>query len=163
MIELNLKRNNSNELLTFGTLFCPKLGIQCATMEIKVPRKNEVLKHCCCIDDGSYQMKMGMVEGHPFMPVLRHKPKGFAVRPRLTLKDLDYVHLLTGNIALGTEIASATSLKTTEQFKEFFIRQFTDLFTWRPKEIVVLNVYYSATYIHEPINPLRRMELADEE
>ncbi|MBR5749761.1 MAG: hypothetical protein IKY01_13445 [Prevotella sp.] len=149
MIEMNLKRISANRSVTHGRLSIPRFGFQCLTLEL-ADGTGLQYKQNCCIPEGNYQMTGGFDQKSALYPVFRYKPVGFAKKPSLNLEVGDYLHLVTGDIALGVSKSSEFAIRQSEEMAETFREICREMFMAR--EIVVLTVYRSNHYAFEDIS-----------
>lgn len=148
MISFNLKRVHANRSCIHGILSVPRFNFKCYTLELR-EGEDLLYKQNCSINLGNYILEPGFAQGSPMHPVFKRKPKGFAKRPELRLDKADYMHLSTGDIALGISKEDEFSLKQSFQFSDKFREMCKDIFT--RKEIVVLTVYKSRLFDYEDI------------
>lgn len=152
MIQINLKRKEGNNDVTFGILEIPAYGFKCHTMELK-DSADLVYKQNCRVPEGAYVLEHSCHEGSPFFPQFKKKPKGFSVKPRFELQNLRYNNLPSGMIAIGKRIGTdpATfSLEQSEALNKTFIELFEKIF--HSTELVVLSIYKGKYYQHHDIS-----------
>lgn len=143
MIEFALKRFEDNGYVTFGKLLIPRFNFSCLTIELTDGSELQ-FKQNCCINTGSYPLKSGFDQRCALYPIFKRKPVGFSKKPSFNLEVLDYRHLPTGDIGLGTARASDFALTSNYELKEKFPEICREVF--RSREIVVLSVYRSKKF-----------------
>lgn len=146
MIQINLKRKQGNNSVTFGILSIPQFGFKCVTMELLPCHPAVKYKHNCGLPAAVYTMKCGFSQGEPMFPLLVKKPHGFAVRPKFNLEADSYNNLPTGDICLGKAINGNFGVVHSNELTEAFCDIFRHVFGDNKNEIVVLNIVTSAHY-----------------
>ncbi|MBO6029917.1 MAG: hypothetical protein J6T44_05300 [Prevotella sp.] len=146
MIEFNLKRIKGNRSVTHGRLSIPRFNFACHTLEL-ADGNDLMFKQNCCINTGTYQLVAGFDQKEPLYPVFRYKPVGFAKKPSFNLEVNDYLHLVTGDIALGVAVDSEWAVRQTIEFADKFRELCREIALQR--EIMVLTVYKSRHYEFE--------------
>lgn len=146
MIEFKLKRLKGNRSVTCGRLSIPALNFECLTLELK-DSAGMMFKQNCCIPLGAYQLVSGFDQRSAMYPVLKRRIPGYVKKPSLNIYDNDYLHLTTGDIALGVAMLDDFTLKQTDAFRDAF----TELMrrAMLKGEIMTLVVYKSPHYKFE--------------
>lgn len=143
MINIQVKRIRGNRSVVHGRLSIPRLGFSCYTLELREPT-DLMYKFNCSIPEGNYVMKTGYDQRSAMYPVFKYKPVGYSKKPSLSLENGDYMHLATGDIALGDSIVSEWEIGQSGKFKETVRNVMHKI--CMSNEIIVLTVCKSKKY-----------------
>ena len=140
MIELRLKRTGENACCTFGEFRIPKLKFGCRTLELK-DGSDLRCKQSCRLPEGSYLVDLKINNMGFFVPVIRYRVKGFAVKPKFDLMNHHFTNLLNGDIAIGSEYDGQYNIKSNNEIRQAFSDACKMLYMDNPHEVYILKVY----------------------
>ena len=159
MVEIRLKRTGENACCTFGELRIPKVKFGCRTLELK-DGSGLMCKQSCRLPEGRYRVDLKINQMGYFVPVIKYKVRGFAVKPKFDLFTHHFSNLLNGDIAIGKEYQGQYEIKTSDEVRNALSDACKQLYTECGNDEVWLNIYkvvknyqyYENDYFKEMIN-----------
>jgi hypothetical protein len=140
MVEIRLKRTGENACCTFGELRIPKLKFGCRTLELK-DGSGLQCKQSCRIPEGNYTVNLKINHLGFFVPAIKYRIRGFAVKPKFDLLNHHFSNMLNGDIAIGSEYNGQYDIKTSDEVRQAFSDACRQLYIEYPQEEFVLKVY----------------------
>ena len=140
MVEIRLKRTGENACCTFGELRIPKIKFGCRTLELK-DGSNMKCKQSCRLPEGNYIIDMKINQWGFFVPVIKYRVRGFAVKPKFDLLTHHFSNLLNGDIAVGTEYKGQYEITNDDNFRQAFNDACRAVYMDNHQDQFVLRVY----------------------
>ena len=140
MVEIRLKRTGENACCTFGEFRIPKIKFGCRTLELKDGSEMQC-KQSCRLPEGNYLIEMKVNQWGLFVPTIKYRVKGFAVKPKFDLLTHHFSNLLNGDIAAGTEYKGQYEIANDDAFRQAFSDACRAVWLEHHNEQFVLKVY----------------------
>lgn len=159
MIEIRLKRTGENACCTFGELRIPKIKFGCRTLELK-DGSDMQCKQSCRLPEGNYLVDLKINQWGFFVPTIKYRVKGFAVKPKFDLFTHHFTNLLNGDIAIGTQYKGQYDIENTEEVRQVFsdacrklyMEHHGNQFVLRVYKVVKNYQYYEDDFFKEMVN-----------